>query len=140
MKYETTARRLREAMNDIGISQQELADKSGIGKSSISHYINGSNEPGNKSAYEIAKILNVNPAWLMGLDDNKHTDEQISDDNLKLIEKMKMYESIANDKEIISLGATKDQMFKAIDLFNKYQNATPEVQAAIEILLKQHQQ
>ena len=68
MKYELTARRIRQAMSEMNMSQQELADKSKIGKSSISHYVNGSNEPGNKSAYQMAKVLNVNPAWLMGLD------------------------------------------------------------------------
>lgn len=72
MKYEITAYRLREALSDIGMSQQELADKSHIGKSSISHYINGTNEPGNKSAYQLAKVLGVNPTWLMGLDVPKH--------------------------------------------------------------------
>lgn len=75
MKFEKTAFRLREALSDAGLSQQELADKSHIGKSSISHYINGSNEPGNKSAYQIAEVLKVNPAWLMGLDAPKHLHE-----------------------------------------------------------------
>ena len=68
MKFEKTALRFKEALNICGLSQQELANKSGIGKSSISHYVNGSNEPGNKAAYALAKVLNVNPAWLMGLD------------------------------------------------------------------------
>lgn len=68
MKYEEVARRIRSAMNNIGISQQVLADKSGIGKSSISHYVNGNNQPGNKTAYALAQVLNVDPGWLMGLD------------------------------------------------------------------------
>lgn len=72
MKYEKTAIRLREALSEANLTQQELADKSHIGKSSISHYINGTNEPGNKSAYQIAEVLKVNPAWLMGLDAPKH--------------------------------------------------------------------
>lgn len=72
MKYETSALRLREALNDAGLTQQELSDKSHIGKSSISQYVNGSHTPMNKSAYEIAEVLKVNPAWLMGLDAPKH--------------------------------------------------------------------
>ena len=68
MKYAETARRLLFAMAEANVSQQELSNKSGISKSSISHYVNGSNEPGNKSAYAIAHVLNVNPLWLMGLD------------------------------------------------------------------------
>lgn len=73
MRYELTALRLREALRDADMTQQELADKSHIGKSSISHYVNGSNEPHNKSAYAMSKVLNVNPAWLMGLDVPKHS-------------------------------------------------------------------
>ena len=68
MKYEKTALRFKNAMSACGLSQQELANRSGIGKSSISHYVNGSNEPGNKAAYALSKVLGVNPAWLMGLD------------------------------------------------------------------------
>lgn len=83
MKYEKTALRIREAMNDMGMSQQELSEKSHIGKSSISHYVNGTHQPMNKSAYQIAKALNVNPAWIMGLDANKEimveTEEHSSD-------------------------------------------------------------
>lgn len=68
MKYEETAKRIRNAMTNVGISQQCLADKSGVGKSSISHYVNGTNQPGNKTAYALAQVLKVDPAWLMGLD------------------------------------------------------------------------
>lgn len=108
MRYEKTALRIREAMNDLGMTQQELADKSHIGKSSISHYVNGSNEPGNKSAYQLAKALKVNPAWLMGLD---------------------------APKEAI-IQANPVDVDKAIELYEKYKNSIPEVQAAVEALLK----
>ena len=37
MKYENTAKRIREAMQDADITQQELADLSNIGKSSKDH-------------------------------------------------------------------------------------------------------
>lgn len=100
MRYEITAQRIREAMNDRNMTQQELADKSQLGKSSISHYVNGSNEPGNKAAYALAKVLKVNPAWLMGLD------------------------------------APKIDISKALELFEKYENADPKIQAAVEALLK----
>lgn len=39
MKYPITAKRLREAMEAMNLTAQELADKSGVGKSSISHYV-----------------------------------------------------------------------------------------------------
>lgn len=50
MKYELTAKRLQLALSSANISQQELAEKSGVSKSSISQYVNGSHAPGNISA------------------------------------------------------------------------------------------
>lgn len=81
MKYDETARRLKKAMSDIGITAQELSAKSGIGKSSISGYINGNHCPGTKAAYAMGKVLGVDPVWLMDLDvasnhDAKYIDQE----------------------------------------------------------------
>ena len=68
MKHELTAKRLQIALSNANMNQQELVEKSGVGKSSISHYINGSHAPSNISAGKIAKVLDVEPLWLMGFD------------------------------------------------------------------------
>ena len=68
MKWPVTANRLKQAMNKINISAQELADKSGVSKASISQYINGSHKPSTISAPKLAKVLMVNAMWLMGFD------------------------------------------------------------------------
>lgn len=83
MKYEVTAMRLRKAMSDCDISQQELADKSGIGKSSVSHYVNGTHAPGNIKAYAMAKVLHVDPAWLMGFDVPMQESSSLSEPSLR---------------------------------------------------------
>ena len=81
MKYPETARRLLEAMADAGLTQQQLSDKTlangreCVSKSSISHYVNGANEPGHKAAYAMGNVLRVNPLWLMGLDVKKEPDK-----------------------------------------------------------------
>lgn len=69
MKNEETARRLREAMREKGLSQQELCNRSGVTKSSISHYVNGKTAPDNFQAVKLAKVLDVAPEWLMAVDD-----------------------------------------------------------------------
>ncbi len=74
MKYPETSRRLVEAMNEMNLTAQELADKSGVGKSSISHYVNGTNQPHNLNAGKLATVLNVNPQWLMGYECEKRPD------------------------------------------------------------------
>ena len=71
MKCQTTAQRLIEAMAEANIKSSELALRSGVNKASISQYVNGKNEPHNINAYKMAKVLNVRPEWLMGLDDKK---------------------------------------------------------------------
>lgn len=68
MRNEETARRLRQALAYANLSQQELSDRSGVSKASVSQYINGTHSPGNKTAGMMADILNVNPLWLMGFD------------------------------------------------------------------------
>lgn len=64
----TIAQRIRQALDENRMSQQDLADKTGISKSSISQYLSGKVEPKQDRIYEIAKVLNVNPGWLMGFD------------------------------------------------------------------------
>lgn len=119
MRYELTAKRIREALEDLNMTQQELADLSQIGKSSISHYVNGSNEPGNKSAYSLAQVLKVNPAWLMGLDAPKY-----------LPPKQPLF------PEPIEPMKRKQDIEKAIEMYEKYINAIPQVREAVEALLK----
>lgn len=68
MKNSETARRLREALAITNMSQQELSDRSGVPKASISQYVNGTHIPGNKKAGQLAEVLGVNPLWLMGFD------------------------------------------------------------------------
>ena len=60
--------RLKEALGASGISQSDLALKTGIGKSSISMYVSGQHEPRNDRIGDLAKALHVSPGWLMGFD------------------------------------------------------------------------
>ena len=108
MTYETTAIRIREALNDANMTQQELADKSHVAKASISHYVLGHNKPNNKSAYMIGTVLGVNPVWLMGLDAPKY----------------------------IQMDIESRDIDKAAELYEKYIHAIPEIQAAVDSLLK----
>lgn len=83
MQYELTAQRLRFALDRAGLKAQDLANRSGIGKSSISQYLSGSHAPSNKSAGAMSEVLGVNPVWLMGFDvpmnaplTSEYTDEE----------------------------------------------------------------
>lgn len=62
------ADRLRLAMSIREIKQADLVRMTGIGKSSISTYLNGDYEPKQINTYKLAKALRVNPSWLLGND------------------------------------------------------------------------
>ncbi len=64
---EKALERIRQRMNALGISQAELAKRTGIRPSSISDYLNGRYAPKQDKIALIAEALNVSPAWLMGL-------------------------------------------------------------------------
>lgn len=71
MKNEITSKRLRQALSEANMKPQELADRSGVSKASISQYVNGSHAPSNISSAKMGKVLNVDAMWLMGFDVKK---------------------------------------------------------------------
>lgn len=93
-----TAQRLKEAMDDIGISASELAAKSKIKKASISQYYNAHQAPSNISATAIAKVLGVNPVWLMGFDVPKH-EETADKDEKNEAELLGMYRQLPKSRK-----------------------------------------
>lgn len=55
----TFAEKLKNLMRDLDLSQSKLSDLTGIGKSSISQYLSGKNEPAKERKKEIARALGV---------------------------------------------------------------------------------
>ncbi|OHO96118.1 transcriptional regulator [Staphylococcus sp. HMSC058E01] len=64
--------RLKQIMSERKISQSELSRRTGIGRNSISDYLNEKYEAKQDKVFELAKALNVNEAWLMGFDISKN--------------------------------------------------------------------
>lgn len=62
--------RMKQVMNEKGITQAELSKRTGIRASSISDYLNNRYEPKQDKIYLIAEALSVNPGWLSGRDDS----------------------------------------------------------------------
>lgn len=68
MKTDTFANRLSKVLNEKNIKSVDLANKTGIDKSSISHYLSGNYVPKNDKLLRLAEALDVNETWLMGYD------------------------------------------------------------------------
>ena len=61
--------RLLQAMEIRDIKAVELAEKTGLSKARISQYMNGVYIPKSKGTHLIAKALQVEETWLMGITD-----------------------------------------------------------------------
>ncbi|MCQ2771173.1 MAG: helix-turn-helix domain-containing protein [Clostridia bacterium] len=62
------SKRISDALNIRNMKPIDLSEKTGIPKSSISHYMSGEAKPKQDRIYLIAKALCVQEAWLMGYD------------------------------------------------------------------------
>ena len=60
-------KRLSLLINYLGISQRELAQRSGLTESTICHYIKGDRIPHADALLKIAKATGVRTDWLLGL-------------------------------------------------------------------------
>ncbi len=65
---ESFATRLDKAMKLRNIKSVELHEKTGISESLISKYLSGNALARQKKIFLLSKVLDVNPAWLMGYD------------------------------------------------------------------------
>lgn len=66
------ANRLKTAMSRNNTNLTNLSKISGISKPLISNYLSGNYEAKQQNIYKLAVALNVNPAWLMGMDVPMH--------------------------------------------------------------------
>ncbi|MHB1483604.1 MAG: helix-turn-helix domain-containing protein [Saccharofermentanales bacterium] len=102
-EYEEFAGRLRIALDASGMNQSQLARSLNISKSMVSNYLSTRSMPESDKVFFMAKILNVDPAWLFGADVNpdgssisiaaKMSDEyldisELDDDDKKYIRRM----------------------------------------------------
>lgn len=83
--------RLKEALENKGMTASELSARSGIAKGSISKYLKGTVVPKQSAIGEMARALGVSPAWLLGYSTSMdgeavHIDtSRLSDTNLELL-------------------------------------------------------
>lgn len=67
-RVEACSERLKKALSIREMKQAELCNRTNTPKSSLSLYLSGAYEPKQDRLYEIAKVLDVDPVWLMGYD------------------------------------------------------------------------
>lgn len=78
-------KRLNQLMTEKNISQNKLAEMTGITQSSISDWANGKYKPRQDKVYLLSEALKVSPAYLLGYTDNENLDQNTTkNDNSKI--------------------------------------------------------
>lgn len=109
----TKGQRIRQKREELNIGQTELAQKVHISKQTLYKYENDivTNIPSNRLE-DIATALGTTPDYLMGWEDK--------------------------DTHFTTLQNSPEEK-RAKELFTLYKNTTPEIQAAVELLLRSSQ-
>ena len=101
MANATFQQRLKELIEEKGISQSTLSKMSGVSTSNITRYLKGEYKAKQDYIYLLAKALNVSPVYLMGLSDDRNpiVIQPVSSDAKEQIETLlnRMNEEQLND-------------------------------------------
>lgn len=62
--------RLRSRMLELGIRASELARRLDVSQTAVSNWLGGNSRPRSQSLYDLAQILNVDEAYLLGKTDD----------------------------------------------------------------------
>ena len=55
-------------MDKRGLRAVDLVERTGIPKGTLSYYLSGKTEPKSDRVYQLAQVLDVSEAWLLGYD------------------------------------------------------------------------
>ena len=125
MKESTSQHRIKELLDIYHITLSEMSRTTGVQKSALSNYIHGTRDPRQDKIAQIADAYGINPAWLMGYDVPMHINKE---------EPRVFYAEV--DTEELLKAAENDRIAKAIELYNLYESADPNIREAIDSLLK----
>lgn len=87
----TFGERLSKLMKKKGISGQELANRFGVNRSTVSRWRKGTFEPDMETIKELAKIFNVTVDYLLGHDEKEEKKDNNIIDILEEIKKRPYY-------------------------------------------------
>lgn len=110
MKY-TSAERLNQLINDLGIKQSDFAKATGLPKSAVSMYFSGARQPRQDKLTIIAETFHVDEAWLMGFDVPKTSKELSAESASKDIDLIYKF-SMLNDRDKSIIINMIDAMLK----------------------------
>lgn len=127
------AKRIKELRKAKGISAETIAERLGTNPTTIYRYEKGDIEKMPLSVLEpIAAILGCSPAYLMGWTDDPNMNTQTQNDK-KENSILKLLNSYHEGTQI---EVDPSEIEEALCLFKQYKEAIPQVQNAVDALLK----
>lgn len=131
-KIESCGTRIKKALSLRGMTQAELCRLGGLPKNSVSAYTKDAYEPKEDRLHVMARVLNVDPLWLLGydvsMDGKKNTPAESELDEGKRLW-LEMYDRVGEDSRYLFVTL--------IDAFDSLPEEERKMRlAAIRLLLK----
>ena len=102
-RIETCANRIRTALKTRRMKQVELCQLAKVPESSLSLYLKGEYEPKQNRIYDMARVLNVSEAWLMGYDVPMEREKPTPKERIVLTENQRklldLFDLVPEDKQ-----------------------------------------
>lgn len=76
-------KRLRDAREKSGYKQIDAAKKLGISNGTLSGYERNYRDPDTEILHKMASLYGVSANWLLGMEENRHKEDQIHIDDLE---------------------------------------------------------
>lgn len=111
----TSNDRIRQLLDETGITQTEFCKRTSIQKSALSNYLKGDRTPRQDQLTKIADAFNVSAAWLMGYDVPQRIDSALL-----------MVDKTDPDRQHLSFYDSSDRLKLYAQLLNIAHECTPE--------------
>ena len=102
---ETFMINLQQAMKNKGYRQVDLCNKTGIDKSLLNGYLNGSCMPKHERLKLLANALDVSESWLIGFDEKQQI---VMETNNSILELLECYTKLHPEQQAIILDLLKN--------------------------------
>lgn len=134
-----TYEKYAEIRDSRGLTDGKIAEIAGFGRSTFSDWKSGRSTPKYEKMKKIAEALDMDYFEFIGV---SFPGAPVGQD---VIDKMTSYLRREEDKKKRSAQSdlinslNSDELKQALEMYKLYQNSIPEIQSAVESLLKSHQ-
>ena len=129
------AERMRKAMETSGMKQIDVVRRTGIDKSTISHYLKGDYKPKGLNLEKLAEVLDVNDAWLDGYDapmERTHYGDTLV---INFGRELEPWEQEYYDQDLPIRFKDEEVTREELNIITAYRDADPAIKAAVRKIL-----